>query len=449
MSYSWKVRALCCAGLCVGAGLRAQEGSGIRVRGMPEHAQVTVNGYPCAIPEEMVLTPGECEVTVCAFGYTKKTLQVVVEEGSFTVVDGRLDTARLELTDVTAQRAHFNPRDPAGLNTEYVTFRVTKSAKCTVTVKNAEGKVVCEEPVESTGTWEHTYQWSGRDRETHEPLPNGRYELYVRAADGKDTREVQVDTYIEYIGAYPFVTSYTGAGSDGLVFSPQILPAGVFLVQLHGGYSTQAGVVSGSLLYSPVELVELGLNVGGIFGSKQSEDISVSAKIALEGNVTSDPAMGQLYASALCLYRIVHNNDSSGANKCFMRKGLTFATTCAYGIKGFTVALSGELGASSETGIKKPGFSTDVGLSLKYQNKICSIATYSKCGTTVGNGSSSSGGNGGPDSVTGVSVHCVLPASLVLGLENNYAFSGTKWEGWELRASIGYVINTKLRVGRP
>lgn len=340
MSYSWKVRALCCAGLCVGAGLRAQEGSGIRVRGMPEHAQVTVNGYLCATPEEMVLTPGECEVTVCAFGYTKKTLQVVVEEGSFKVVDGRLDTARLELTDVTAQRAHFNPRDPAGLNTEYVTFRVTKSAKCTVTVKDAEGKVVCEEPV---------------------------------------------------------------------------------------------------------ELVELGLNVGGIFGgsNKNSEDVSVSAKVAFEGNVTSDPAMGQLYASALCLYRIVHNNDSSGANKCFMRKGLTFATTCAYGIKGFTVALSGELGASSETGIKKPDFSTDVGLSLKYQNKICSIATYSKCGTTTGSNSD------GANSVAGVSVHCVLPASLVMGLENNYAFKGTSYEGWELRASIGYVINTKLRVGRP
>ncbi|OHD16422.1 MAG: hypothetical protein A2087_11085 [Spirochaetes bacterium GWD1_61_31] len=139
--------------------------------------------YPAGLIE---LSVGQHDISVRAFGYASRELEVLVPLNLINYLAVDLEAVEFSLTTPLLSRGSFNPRNAGLQGTTILSYEVTNRGLASYQVFDAAGELRYAETGTPFATWQQDWYWNGRDQ-AGTILPDGLYTIKVIVQPDADT----------------------------------------------------------------------------------------------------------------------------------------------------------------------------------------------------------------------------------------------------------------------
>jgi len=131
------------------------------------------------------LPAGPQTLTIKAFGYEEKTIEVLVPLNLIHQIEVELQPASFRTTSPSISRTSFNPRNAGLLGSISLHYDVSAAGQAEYLVFDATGTQILYQESRVFDDWQQSWFWNGRDA-TGLALPDGSYRMEVRIRPADD-----------------------------------------------------------------------------------------------------------------------------------------------------------------------------------------------------------------------------------------------------------------------
>jgi len=188
----------------------------------PSDAGVFVDGAAGAAGLS-VISAGPHKLVVRRFGYTERSLDVVVAEQKTTDISVSLEKAPFALEKPSFSPEVFNPRNAGKRGKTALRFRATTYGSARAQIINSDGVAVATLEYPDMHDWAQVQDWNGLQSDGT-PLPDGLYtaKLVARASDSGagENAEVSAEAQVQIDSTLVIRPFGTASGMPGLLYMP-------------------------------------------------------------------------------------------------------------------------------------------------------------------------------------------------------------------------------------
>jgi hypothetical protein len=266
----------------VTASLRLKTGY-VQLQTKPGNAIVSYDGneYKAGMLE---LPIGNRFLTVKAFGYREKTIQVFVPERLVVNTEVILDQAPFEASNFETSRTRFNPRNAGARGLIRASFRVSAPGKAKTSIFAPDGSLVDEFSSEIFSDWSQLIEWNGKGQNL-DPVADGRYLLSIR---------VTPEEGLPYTQDHYLFESYVTVDSS-VVVTPRgqygALPGSLWAPEAFSPADTSLGLAFAGFVRGSFEAVPGG---GGFIAFSVSLEGLLDVGLAVEAGTGDESGAGLL-----------------------------------------------------------------------------------------------------------------------------------------------------------
>ncbi len=171
------------------------------------------------------LPVGTYQVSVRSFGYREYKKQIKITPEAVVRLNITLERAEFNISELSANKESFNPRNPGLLGTIELTFEVTSWGEGNVKIYNEGGNLVFTKALSPFNTWHQIFRWNGKSTRG-ESLPDGLYKIVLTATSSKGKKTIKREKYIKIDSSLIISFRNLWNGSSGLMYAEttDILP---------------------------------------------------------------------------------------------------------------------------------------------------------------------------------------------------------------------------------
>jgi hypothetical protein len=322
----------------VTASLRLRTGY-VQLQTQPANTTVIHDGDEYQ-PGMIELPTGNRFLTVRAFGYRDKSIQVFVPENMVVKAEAILEQAPFEASGYALSRERFNPRNAGARGLIRASFTVSAPGKARTSIFAPDGSLVDEYTSATFADWDQSVGWTGKGQDL-DPVADGRYLISIQVIPEEGLPYVR-DQYL--FESYVMVDSsvvVTPRGQYGAIpgslWAPEAFPPPDSSLGL-----SAAGTIRGSFDGPPTGAAIIGVTV--------SIEGLLDAGLAVEAGADEDSAAGllglKISAPLGQPLGLALHLDARLASPAWIRGGLTLG----FGTRFANLVLAPDIGAYWQDG---------------------------------------------------------------------------------------------------
>ena len=264
----------------VTASLRLKTGF-VHLQTEPGNTRVIYDGNEYR-PGMIELPVGNRFLTVKAFGYRDKSIQVFVPENMVVTAEAMLEQAPFEVSGYALSKARFNPRNAGARGQVRASFTVSAPGRARTSIFAPDGSLVDDFISDIFSDWSQSVEWDGMSQDL-EPVADGRYLIRIQVLPEEGLPYLRDQYLFEssvMVDSSVVVTPRGQHGAlPGSMWAPEAYPPSDSSVGL-----AFAGVLRGSFDGPPTGTAFIGVSV--------SIEGLLDAGLAVEAGVDQDAAAG-------------------------------------------------------------------------------------------------------------------------------------------------------------
>lgn len=294
----------------------------------PENAEF-LYGEKKTQSRRFLLPEGIHRITIRAFGYIERNIDVSIYQNIETSIDGTLEAAAFEVFSFRSTTNSFNPENPSNLGKAGFSFSVSARGNGRLEITNENNVLIKTIALPSFSTWSQHSYWDGRDN-TGIIVPDGKYIATLITNDEKSyTSEIRIDKSIHY----PLSGSIWGTSSAGPVELSVVLPQGSYALHVDFALTPTGHMLGCSLVFGFPAHIEAGFRAGILIKDENDSEEYISASIK--------KSIYRGIVSTALFTRFSYSADDNPQTRLGLKNGL--AIGIATGLSKASYAVHGEL----------------------------------------------------------------------------------------------------------